>query len=104
MAAPYRHGENFVVFISQKLPLSKTIIVSHLMMMRQGFLEPDIDDNGGVVEGEQGHAKEPNVNSAVSLVNARKRKGSCRRDITHEKDISPPKQEPALKKENSSSI
>ena len=77
----------FVVFICQNPPLSKKIIVNRLTMTRISR-EPDIDDIGGVVEGEPRNAKEPNVRSAVSLVNARKR-SSAGRVINHEKDCSP---------------
>ncbi|KAJ7360007.1 hypothetical protein OS493_019094 [Desmophyllum pertusum] len=86
MAAPYKRGEHFRrVYLSKASTVEEDHSKSSDNETRISR-EPDIDDIGGVVEGEPRNAKEPNVASAVSLVNARKRKGSSRRDINHKKD------------------
>ena len=97
MSAPYNRGE---YFRNGYLSKGSSVEEDHSKLSDDETRisrELDIDDIGGAVEGEPRHAKGPNVASAVSLMNARKRKGSSRRNINHEKDIRPPKQEPAKK-------
>ena len=87
MAAPHKRGEYFRrVYLSKASTVEEDHSKSSDNETRVAR-EPDIDDIGGVVEGEPRNAKEPNVACAVSLVNAGKRKGSSRRDTTTRKTV-----------------
>ena len=87
MAAPYKHAECF-----RRVYLSKASTVEEDRSKSSDdetrfSRETDIDDIGGVVEGEARNAKKPNVAIAVSLVNARKQKESSGRDINYEERL-----------------
>ena len=87
MTAPYKRGKHF-----RHVHLSKvsTVEEDHSKSSDDETRisrEPDINDIGGVVEGEPSNAKEPNIISTVSIVSAQKRKGSFGGDINHEKDV-----------------
>ena len=72
MAAPYNRDDYF-----RRVYLSKasTVEEGHSKSSddeTRVSIHSDIDNIGGVVEGEPRNAKEPNVASAVSLENTRK--------------------------------
>lgn len=84
MAAPYKHGKHFRCAFPSK---ASTVKEDHSKSSEDDTRiprKPDIDDIGGFFEDEPRNVKEPNVASAVILVNAQKRNGSSERDINHE--------------------